>query len=89
MGLLPYAIPGVTGLCIGLTYWLFRLYNNQYVIRSIELVALRKAACCATTFHQKYKALLHLADNLQYMALCLRPVPVCWLVCVSLVQVGL
>ena len=25
LGLIPYAIPGVTGLCIGITYWLFRL----------------------------------------------------------------
>ena len=25
LGLIPYALPGVTGLCIGITYWLFRL----------------------------------------------------------------
>ena len=25
LGLLPYALPGITGLCIGITYWLFRL----------------------------------------------------------------
>ena len=25
LGLIPYALPGITGLCIGITYWLFRL----------------------------------------------------------------
>ena len=25
VGLIPFALPGLTGLCIGITYWLFRL----------------------------------------------------------------